>query len=576
MPSAWKRRREKITTADARRYRRRTHIPLPIMVALVLIFIPLIMAASGRIYRHFIIPRISVPLIILYSDANPRVQENPKGPWTPVSGRFTLYPGDRLASGNSRRMVISVDDLHSIRLSPQTVIEIIRTRRAADGTLAVRLVLVRGRIWFDSTEERKVEWVVDTPQARILASNSVSEISLDYHGFLNVRVWRGAVEIIPLIDAESRVFVVQGQEASLAANGGIRSPRRVEAALLTPWEAWNLKTSLDDARADKVPTLSEAYFAAGREVQHQGRRLTSLYYRVDGLSPLQGDPSNVLVGVQDRSDRDGKKDASELAALPPSGTTDTALKPGLPLNQPGRGESPGQYSGSESGKPDSAVSPGDSEDVYRRAAGSQASGSGTDPTQDSPGGNSPPDGSPGNPGPEPMGTPTRHSGPPGYGVASRPIGLGNESTAAEVPGYRIGSRQVGPAQIPDRASEPTSPPGLAPGSSSQSARTGNMTWEDPGCNRRWSEGDTNTPRVMIREVGYNRLTVACDVTNQGQEAARKVRIIVTRVIGGETETDTYMVGDLAPGKVVPINFKPAPEGIEGVRQVSVKVEYDNP
>lgn len=604
-PNPFKRPRPVMTTAESRRYRRRPNIPLPVMVILVVAMLPLAFALWGRLERGFIIPHTCPPMELLYSDSLPRVHEASHSKWMPVSGRFKLYPGDEFASGNAQRLVFSLDDLHSLRLGPQTVIKELRAIRGSDGGLSVRLALYRGRLWLEGMQGRRMDWIVDLPQARIMANNAVCEISLSLSGLLTVRVWRGSVEFFPLADTSYRTFVMQGQMATITVSGRVSATRDMSPEELSPWQAWNLKTSLQDARADRVPTLTDAFLTASGEVRQTARRLTALYYKVDTSAPPSGGPSNLLAGNQSRSTQ-GFLGSLGLAGGSSGGQAASPLDPGAAgdRNSAGSGTNPnpsdpssrtGEASPSPQGT-DSGVNPDDSEDVYNRAAGQTGATPGKTGSTPSPDPGASSGGAESRPRPEPGAeTPSGSNlDPPGYRIGSTPSGMGQDPMAmASVPGYRVGSKPEGPAQFDQGASTPGNPSGAglnnpgsqgsgsAPGPGGQGAGSAPATksqggWEDAGCNARWSGGRQEAPRIMIRQVTYRNRVVSCDLMNDGGETAKKVKVLVTHTVSGKPRTESYNVGDLEPRKVFPVNFRPAGDGENSLGDETISIEYLNP
>lgn len=606
-PNPFRRPRPVMTTAEARRYRRRPNIPLPVMVILVVAMIPLAIAVWGRINRGFIIPHTCPPLELLYSDSLPRVHEASHSKWVSVSGRFKLYPGDEFASGNAQRLIFSLDDLHSLRLGPQTVIKELRADRGSDGGLSVRISLYRGRLWLEGMQGRRMDWMVELPQARIIANNAVCEVSLSLSGLLTIRVWRGSVEFFPLADTSYRTFIMQGQMATITASGRVSATRDMSPEELSPWQAWNLKTSLQDARADRVPTLTDAFLTASGEVRQTARRLTSLYYKVDASAPPSGGPSNLLAGTQARSTQ-GLLGSLGLAGEPRTSPDSPPADPGAAgarnsaAAEPGANENPpGPPSRAGGSDPspqatDSNVNPDDSEDVYNRASGQTgATGGKTESTPATDAGAAS-GGGEARPRPEPTSLPPSGSNlePPGYRIGSTPAGQGGAPLAmVDVPGYRVGSRPEGPSMYSQGDNSGNSPSnsgqnnpgtqgsGSAPGQGGGSAGTPRDSksqggWEDAGCNTRWSGGRQQAPRIMIRQVTYRDHVVACDLMNDGGEAAKKVKVLVTHTVSGKTRTESYSVGDLEPRRVFPVNFRPAAEGENNPADETISIEYLNP
>jgi len=550
----------------------------PWIAAIAALIVILALAIGTRIYRVFLTPRFSIPIEIVYSDATARIKQAGSMSWSPVVGRLVLYPGDEVASGNAQRLVMSLDSENSLRMGQNTTLKILGTRRAEGGAIQVRISLKSGVIWLEGSENGRVSWVIDTPLAVILGGRSVSEVNLGSGNELAVRVWKGSLEYIPSAQSDLRQLVGEGQSSGVNDQYQLYKPHRVQAGELTPWQAWNLKTSLADITSDRVPSQEAAYETALREVRSGSSDLTAIYWQesAPAYKPPSAPSSNILEGTQARESTPAGGLVASLfgqAAPSPQPIPDrVGREPGAWQGESGQ-ENAGHDSSKLDTRPDSTrsgptqpgrpadfgISGSQADDVYRRASG-EAENSGKNSPLPSSSGTSGGDDSPGAIAP--------HREPSSGGRGSEDSSAGSGAPA----GFDIRSRPISQSYIPGReAAAVDAPPGYKAGSQASSAHSGRMTWEDTGSNRRWIAGEAGAPRIMMREVDIYLPSVNWDFTNRGGETARGVTItILTRAYQDENR-QVYRAGDIAPGQVVNLDFTIPP----GSGSYSLRVTYDN-
>lgn len=210
------------------------------------------------------------PAALAYSEGT--VKLGREGDAKAVQEDVALQPGDSLSTSADAKAIITLGNMGSVRLAPNTRMRVVALNTFADnGRVDVKIQLESGSIWVE--ESGGVHCSLKAGDALIVPTGTSYEATVD-GGNAQVNVWEGSVDVSSLSNIENRMQLAAGQQADVAPAGAMNVHDLPADAGNNDFQKWNRQVQNPPHPMSPGPLATPSLQPSPRPMSWQNRQTT--------------------------------------------------------------------------------------------------------------------------------------------------------------------------------------------------------------------------------------------------------------------------------------------------------------